>query len=93
MCAIFQVSGNCLSMVMQLISSIILFKRNCKTKIHMLGDITSIELVTSWTTHFHLLNSIRISHCETKTYDNYFPGLSLGTFNGSLSILYTHAKN
>ena len=56
----------------------------------MLGDIPSTEFVPE----LHLLNSLRILHCETKISDQYTPGkkLSLETLKNSLSILYTDAE-
>ena len=88
MCAIFQISGNCLLLTIYLNSSTISFKQNCKTKIKMLPS-------TEFVPDLHLLNSLSISHCEIKIADKYIPRKLLlrGTFNGSLSILNTGAKN
>ena len=62
MCAIFQISGNCLLLTVQLKSSTKLFKQYCKTKINILGDMPTTDFVPD----FHLLNSLSISQCETK---------------------------
>ena len=67
-CAIFQITGNCVLLTMQLNNSTKSFKHNCKTKTNMLGDIASTEFVPD----LHILNSLRISHCETKICDRYF---------------------
>ena len=90
MCAILQISGNCFLLTIQSNSSTISFKMNLKTKINLIGDIPSTELVSD----LHLLNSLRISNCQTKISDKHIPGktLSLGTFNGPLIILYTDAR-
>ena len=70
MCAVFQIFGNCSLLIIQLNNSTISFKQNCKTKINLLGDIPS----TQFAPDLHLLNSLRISHCETKISDKYISG-------------------
>ena len=84
MCGIFQISGNWFLLTMQLNSSTISFKQNCKTKIYMLEDIRSTEFVPD----LQLLNLLRFSHCAPKISDKYIPGKSFRWEHSTVPCLF-----